>query len=323
MRVFIQSPDTWGRIDGTVRANLLNFFTLTSNQSEADVVVVPVSFYDNFIFNESLYKITKPLIILDYLEYGQSWKAGTDTHVLGRNTANFANIASEQWMRLDAFVRDHKPAVYFKRELLERERSEWLQPIEFPCYLPAWPAQSKEEFDKRPIEVFMSWGLSHACRQALHGEMFSKAIDNGITMISAWDQFDRFDYENHKRVWASVHTPHITRVDISTVVHNQSRAKISLSLPGNGYRCFRDTEAPVNSVMACWEDGIARSYPWIHGVNCIRLMPKEMYLQLKITFDWGAFDLHELYLAGLETVEKMRSSNYVNNYITPIIQSSL
>lgn len=322
MRVFIQSPDTWGRIDGTVRANLLNFFTLTSNQSEADVVVVPVSFYDNFIFNESLYKITKPICVIDFLEYGSSWKAGTDTHQLGKNTNNFANIASEQWMRLDAFVRDHKPAVYFKRELLERERSDWLQPIEFPCYLPAWPAQSKEEFDKRPIEVFMSWGLSHSCRQALHGEMFSKAIENGITMISAWDQFDKFDYENHKRVWASVHSPHFTRVDISTVVHNQSRAKISLSLPGNGMRCFRDTEI-VNSVMACWDDRIARSYEWEHMINCIRLTPTCEYTDLLVHLDFGKDNLHNIYLAGLETVDKMRSANYVNNYLTPIIQSSL
>ncbi len=226
-------------------------------------------------------------------------------------------------MRLDAFVRDHKPAVYFKRELLERERSEWLQPVEFPCYLPTWPAQSKEDFDKRAIEVFMSWGLSHGCRQALHGEMFMKALENGITMISAWDQFDKFDYANHKRVWSSIHSPHITRVDISTVVHNQSRAKISLSLPGNGMRCFRDNEAPVNAVMACWSDDIARSYNWVYGENCIRLHRTQMYDELLMWTDRFSDSLHDIYLNGLETVDKYRSANYVNNYLTPIIQSAL
>jgi len=191
MRVFIQSPDARGRIDGTIRQNLLNFFTLAPDQANADIVVVPVSYYHDFEFNNDLFKIKKPWICADFLEYGASWTTGLDSHILGRNSANFSNVASEQWMKLDAFVRDHKPAVYFKRELLERDRTDWIHPVEFPCYVPAWPAQAKEDFDRRPIEVFMSWGLSHSCRQALHGEMFSKALENGITMISAWNQLSR------------------------------------------------------------------------------------------------------------------------------------
>lgn len=323
MRVFIQSPDARSRIDGTIRQNLLSYFECVRDQREADIVVIPVSFYSDFEFNDQLHRINKPIVIIDALEYGTSWKPGIDTHVLGRNSANFANVSGSQWMRLDAFVRDHRPKVYFKRELLEREKSDWLRPVEFPCCIPAWPAQSKVDFDKRGIEVFMSWGLSHACRQALHGEMFSKALGNGITMISAWDQFNGFDYANHKRVWASIHSPHFTRVDISTVLHHQSKAKISLSLPGNGFRCFRDTEAPVNAVMACWNDGIARSYPWIHLDNCLRLRPNQEYIDLLDLIEGHTDELHRIYLSGMETVDRYRSQNYVNNYLTPIIQSKL
>jgi len=322
LKVHIISPDLHGRIDGTINANLLRFFNVATSQDEADVVIIPVSYYGDYIFNHSLHEIRKPWVIFDYLEYGSSWKDGTDSHILGQNSANFACVSGPEWMKLDAFVRDHKPIVYFKRELLERERSNWLHPIEFPCYLPAWPVQSKEDFDKRAIEVFFSWGLSHESRPRFHGEIFTNALHNGISIISAWDQFENFDYANHKRVWATIHSPHTTRRDISTVMHYQSMAKISVSLPGNGFRCFRDNESACNSIPAYWDDCIARAYDWIDGVNCIRLSP--YYEFIKLSGD-GIYksDLHQIYLNGLDTVEKYRSQNFVNNYIAPIVKGKL
>lgn len=48
-------------------------------------------------------------------------------------------------------------------------------------------------------------------------------------------------------------------------------AKISICLEGAGIKCVSHCEAPNCSVMAMHDIPMIETYPWIHGINCIRL----------------------------------------------------
>jgi hypothetical protein len=287
--------------------------------------VVPVSFYGDYQFRRDLPTIigNKKWVMADFMELGLEWPFdGTvDTHVFGRNSANFPRMAGQETMRLDAFVRDHPPLVYLKRELLAREHSDWLVPIEFPAYLPLPPLQSKEEFDSRPVEAFHFWGLSSRVRPVLHGDIFRHSYDEGYEIISDWHQWHGYFSDKRGRTWASIHAPHFCRVGIEHIQHYLHRSKISVSLPGAGYHCFRGSEALMGSIPAYQHTAVGWSYPFKHGENCIELRPG---------FEWEDLheatqreDLYDIYVEAQKAAAFYQSANYVNNHIIPSIEKQL
>lgn len=317
----IQSPCLNGAIDGTVMGNLLQHLPNQTTVHHADVVIVPISYYHDFQFHPQLPAILrgKKWVLVDFLELGLDWEVdgGLDTHVLGRNSANFPRISGPEWMKLDAFVRDTPPVVYFKRELLEREQSDWLVPVDFPCYLPVPGIQTKDEFDSRPLEVLHYWGLSHEARPRLHGEIFSHAYVQGYEILSQFNHWHGFFAEPRLRTWGAIHAPHFDRKSMTDVMHFIHRSKITVSLPGAGVKCFRDSEAPCGSVPAFWACGIARSYPWEAEKNCILLEPGCEWEDLNDATKQD--DLYDLYVAAQETIQKYSSPTYVRDYFVPNI----
>lgn len=325
MKFHITSPDAFARVDGTVQRTLLEHLPNHVGLHDTDVVVIPISFYQDFQFRRDLPAIigSKRWILVDYLELGLDWEPNgvIDSHVLGRNSANFSRVSGPEWMRLDSFVRDHPPLVYFKRELLAREHSDWLQPLEFPGYLPIPTIQTKEEFHSRPVEAFLFWGLSHPSRPRLHGDIFRNAYSSGYEVISQFSHWNGYFADLRDKTWASIHAPHFDRKPISEILHFNHRSKISVSLPGAGFKCFRDTEAPNGAIPAFLESPIGHAFPWVHGENCIRLKECDEWQSL---FDATLRDdLYDIYIQAQENIARYGSERYIYEYIIPSIQAKI
>jgi len=323
MKIHILSPDGRGQIDGTVTKTLLDFLPQrVASLHEADVVVVPISFYPDYTFNQELRSVgQRPWVMIDFTEYGSSWNQAARTHLFGGTAETPANLLENgQWGVLHAFAAEKPPAAYFKRELLHRDRSERVHPVEFPCSLPPSVTNRKEDFDARPIEVFNCWGYSHASRPRLHGDIFHGMATHGLEVLSDWEQV------NHlvpgKRNWVSIYSPWFVRKNIGQILSVQDKSKISVSLPGAGTKCFRSAESPLNSIMALPFDDLAWSYPWVDGLNCLRLTQGGEFTDLELFAASGAAT-HAIYVESQENLDRYRSRRYVNEYILPTIEKSL
>ena len=317
MKFHVLSPDGRGQIDGTVTTHLLKHFPNMGHSMEAaDVILVPISFFIDYTFSNSLRAIKKPWILIDFMEYVTFWDQ-KDTHLFGKNHEVALNLQNDEWKTFSDWVADNPPVLYFKRELLEKDVSDTVKPIEFPCYIAPQIVQTREAFNARPIEIFSSWGYSHESRPRIHGDMFRALATHGVSIISHWDQFNGYFQNPCARTWVTIFSPHYVRVPIDNILQRQAQSKISLSLPGGGVKCFRSTESPTNSIMALHDDSIAWSIPWVHGENCIRLTINDEFISLDEATRRD--DLYDIYLASLDTVDKYRSIRYVNEYILPEI----
>lgn len=317
-RIHVLSPDATGARDGTVQAGLLDHLpNQVGSVLEADVIVVPISFLATYKFNEALHGLKKPYVLIDFLEFG--WDAGDKNNILGSGmTQQFGHLNNSEYAKLDQWVWDHPPRLTFKRELFKRDVSPTMLPVEFPCQMEIPLIQSKEEFDKRPLDIFFPWGFSHPSRPRLHGDIFRNAHVGAYTFVDHWDDLGHVV----GNLWASIHTPWMRRHPISEVMRWNQRAKISVSLWGAGKKCFRHTmEAPVGSIMALPSDNLAWSFEWDHGMNCIRLDEKhEIDSLMNAT---TRQDLYEIYKNGQCTVARYCSRRYVDEYIMTEIQRVL
>lgn len=319
VKIFVQSPDGHGQIDGSVNNNLLQFLpNRVGSAHEADVVVVPISMFHDFTFNSELFKITQPIVIIDFLEYEWCWDE-PDTHLLGRNTSLW--LPSGDWEQLHNWAASKNVIMYFKRELLRIDVSDRVKPIEWACYLPGGHLHGKDEFNNRKLEVFNAWGYSNPVRPSLHADIFRGINTHGIGVISEFAHYDKFFQHEKSRAWMSVFVPHYVRREMHELMHYQENAKLTVSLPGAGQKCFRSTEAPVSSIMAMQEDNRAWSYPWEHGVNCIRMPAGHEFEALEAATHRD--DLFDIYIGSLGTIDKYRGPRYVNEYVMPLIESAL
>lgn len=326
LAVISSSEDNW--IDQSISDAILKHLPIGSIH-EADAVIVPVAYRENYRFNRQLLAVTKRIAIIDITEFG--WEAGTKPNVLGAGVIrSFGHLDTDQWGALDQWAAGANIVAHFKRELM---RKDWMDngalvPIEYLCRMPVPPRQSREEFTRRPIEVFSSWGLSNPVRQVLHGDIFRNAHTSGIHVVDAWDQDNQFNgktwdsrWPQDGKVWATIHTPHYNRKPMPEVMRWQHRAKLSVSLPGSGVKCFRSAEAPVGSIMALQEDDLAWAFDWIHGQNCIRLARgKEFESLLEAT---SRTDLYDIYCASQETIAQYQPAFYVANHVLPAIEDRL
>lgn len=318
----IYSSDKNEQIDGVVYSILKHIPT--------KIPLVPVTRIENFVFNDELYKL-KEYILFDYIEYGANSWDRKQTHFFGKNTSDFSYcLKGKEWKLFDEFVKKHPPVVYFKRELLQKDFSGNVYPIEFPCWQPVYATQLKEDFDKRPIELFHFWGHSHESRRMFQGNAYLHAVKNNITIADNIHYLGGVVNENKGRIWATMNIPHFARIQMDNIMGINNVSKLSLSLPGCGVKCFRHSESPVNSVMVMQEDNLAWSYPWVHGENCIKVpigdsmddirglsgSPEIQAIEEAIKRD----DLYNIYVSGLQNIDNYRMSNYANNYIIPIIK---
>lgn len=317
-RIHILSPDATGARDGTVQAGLLDYLpNQVGSVLEADVVIVPISFLATYRFNDELNKLKKPYVLLDFCEFG--WDAGDKENRFGHSMVQtFGHLSTPDYIRFDKWVMENPPVLALKRELFKRHQTDAMLPVEFPCQMEIPPIQTKEEFDKRPLEVFICFGLSHPSRFRLHGEIFQNAHRNGIHVVDDWADEDHFG----KRTWATIYSPWYRRRLMSDVMRWNMMSKISVSLWGAGKKCFRHTmESPVGSILALPSDNLAWAFIWQHGVNCIRLDDgHEADSLLNAT---TRQDLYEIYRNGQCTVARYCSKRYLDEYIMTEIKRVL
>ncbi len=320
MKIFIESADSQLRVDGSVRCNLLNYFNHATSQTDADICVVPVSFFHDFKFNVRLLDITIPVVVLDMLEYEWCYFDETnETHLFGKNTAD-CRWLNPHWLPLDDWLRNNPPLMYFKRELLKKDETDTVKPCEWLAYLPDAPFDSEDDFNKRPIEVFYNFGFSHPNRMILYGDIFSKGVINhGLGIISEASQYDGYFKNPAARTWVANFCPWFSRVGIADIVWWQKRAKITPSLFGCGRKCFRHGEV-VDSIMAKQIDDLAWSFPWTEE-NSILLRPGHEFEDLESATH--RTDLYSIYKAGHANVDRYRGKRYVNEYMMPAIEGAL
>lgn len=315
-------PDIKGRGDGPAQRLM--------QMLDVDIPILLVSRVDDLEFSDAVLKLQgEKYILVDYIENGWNWDR-KDTFIVGRNWHKFKDFTGNGWYKLNEFVKNNQPWLYFKRELLQKDATDWLLPCEYPNWQEPWPQETREQFEARPIDVFNYWGRSHEARLMFHGEIWKHAARKGYTVCDNPYQFNAFmERENGKNKWVSFHMPWYARFDMKEILKVNNAAKLSISLPGAGVKCFRSTgESLVNSIVMLPEDNLAYSYPLVHGTNCIKFdtpsidgMSQEWRICNAIDHTLHTVDLYPIYCAGLKAADFYRAANYVK-YLKGIIEKA-
>lgn len=319
MKLFIQIADANLRENGPVKHLLLDWLPdRVHSIAKCDAVVVPVAWHPDYKFNEDLLLLKRPVVLIDYLEFG--WNFGPRENRIGKGTTDWpGHLNSPEWAKLDAWVRDHPPALVFKRELFKRDVGERFLPIDFPCCNPPPKIPSRAEFDARPFDVFYCWGLSHPDRARLQGDIFHAMANRGLSVISDWIQFKQLP-EMPGRTWVAIHSPYWARVPMERVMEVQHRSKVSISMPGAGQKCFRSSESACGAIMAMPKNYLAWSYDW-HDGNSILLTPGQELESLLHQMEHH--NLYDIYLSSQINFELYRCENYARDYVMPAIERLL
>lgn len=236
---------------------------------------------------------------------------------------------------------------YFKRELptngIRTAGFGDVLPIDWT--IPAMPRfdgiDTRNRFNARPIDIFMSWGYSSESRPRLYGELVKQAGRFGAHFCLTPEDLETALKEKRERIFALLFTPYYRRLPIEQLMEWQAQSKISISLKGAGYKCFRCAEASYNSVMAHQEPGaVVWSYPWVHGENCLGLpnmAPKNHQdaglrdelselASLEVLWHWlrekqGA--LYDVYTKGIINNRNYHMREYSTDYLLPKLQEAL
>jgi hypothetical protein len=299
--------------DSLKRTDGLAYRMLQLFNSELPLVLV--SWVDNFSFNGELLKLEKfKYILFDFCEFGWEWD-GENGHLFGSGTEHkHQKFKTDEWKKFDEFVTLNPPLKYFCRELTKTDASEYYLPIEYPSFF--YPQlQSKEDYEKRPLEVFFNWGLSNPIRPIFHGNIWKYSDKYGYIVCDSFNNLNGFIvHESNPKKWLTVNTPHYSRMPIEEVLKVNSLSKLSLSLWGAGKKCFRSSESPLNSVMVLLDDNLEWTHKWDHGFNCLRLPSFSYPLDKLVEFineSLGRKDLYDIYSNGVETVKKYSINEYV------------
>lgn len=316
----IVSPDIRGTVDQPT-------FSIVKD-IKTDVPIVPFNFFNDYQFNPNLKALDK-WILVDMGEYGANQWTQEQTHIWGKNSELFNQSNNDECKKFDEFVASNPPLVYFKRELLKKDASENILPIDFPCFHPPRPIETKEQFEARRFSVFNAWGYSHELRRMFQGYAYINAVQKDHCII---DNLEHLEHEkdDHRQKWISVFTPWYRRYDMRNILDIQGKCKLSVSLPGAGIKCFRHSEASLNSTMVMREDKLAWSYEWEHNKNCIKFSVSDDMNDLRgLNGAQAAIDaieeairnpnLYEIYCECVRNVQNYMLSNYTTNYLQPII----
>lgn len=277
------------------------------------IPIVPISRVQNFKFNTDLFQI-KDYVLFDMTEL--DWNTEyekTGTHLFGENTKNFSHFDSKEWRRFDEWVESNPPSLYMKRELLKKDVTETVIPIDYFNWINRVNIQTRDEFNKRMIDAFYYWGRSHEQRLILHADIWKGATQHGYSVCDNFMFLQDFVLNEQGRKWCSFWMPHYKRIDISMIMSMNGLSKISIAPYGAGRKTFRHLESSVNSAMLCWEDNFAWAYPWVSGGNCIKC---EIGKEVETIIEWlGKKELYDVYIECVHNANRYRPDEYCKNYI--------
>lgn len=330
MKFFLLSPDAESVYDPPVWSLLRQIPNRVDSKGEADCILVPITRHPDFKFNENLSQLIngKPWVLVCFAEYNWDWDQ-KETHIWGVNTQKFFGDGyNTHWQAFDKFVQDHPPILTFKRELLEKDRSDKLLPIEYLNHLPESGNDPKDEYLKRPLDVLFNWGRSHEARMWLHGEIFQQAGVNGYDVITQWDHIEPAIKDNPKGFyWASIHAPHYGRLDVSKVQEFNQLSKVVISMPGAGVKTFRAGEMAQDALMAMPYDELAWAYPWTKDNSIQFFLPqagRSYPSPVKVIRDTLMRpDLYELYGEAMANGRNYRPQEYLRRHVQANIEKFL
>ena len=298
---------------------------------DADVIGLVITKQPNFRFRDSLPDEIKEKkwVLYNWVENGWNWDQ-SETMTFGKNTESFfGSEYSHEWNKFDSFVRDNPPILTFQRELLQRDRTDRLIPIEYLNWLPDRGASTKDNFIKRPVDVLYNWGRSSEYRMMMQAAIFVAATKIGFDVITEWKHLELLIRDNPSaKKWMAIHAPHFARIDVKEVQEFAIRSKISLLVSGCGIKLFRSGEVCMDGVLAMQKDDLAWSYPWDES-NCIRYdWPSsiESCLNAIDSINTNLMDLdalYERYLSGVENGRNYRPENYHRRWIKANIEKYL
>lgn len=289
------------------------YHTLIRNIEGVNIVVV--SWVEDFIFNDALLGV-KDYVLICFCEYGWNYKI-TDSHIWGKNKDGSGRYSGGDWDKFDEWVKNNPPLMMFKRELLKKDVSDRVKPIEYPNVVEEdYPTNTKEQFNGRPVSVFQYWGRSNECRLRIHGEIWLHAYKKGFQVCDNIYYVPKYINEEQGEKWITLWIPHYYRIPIQSLLSINEHSKLSLSWPGAGFKCFRTAEAPFNSVMVMYKNDFAWAYDW-NETNCI-LVEEEKEIE-GIEAALSNPNLYDIYLKGIENCRKYKTIDYINNYLLPLI----
>jgi hypothetical protein len=288
---------------------------------DSPIPIVLVSRADDFKFNDSLLSLSgTPYVLCDVTEYG--WNVDiekTGTHIWGENTQQFDFLQTDEWAKFDEWVASNPPLVTFKREILKRDVSDKLLPIEYPRMVETdYPVDTKEVFNARPINAFQYWGRSNENRLRIHGEIWLHAYKKGFSVCDNIYFYNDFMHNERGEKWVTLWMPHWSRVPITELLKINGFSKLSLSWPGAGFKCFRTGEAGINSTLTMHKNNYAWAYDFTEENSILVDYGKEIE---GIEEALKREDLYEVYRNGIENCNKYKLSRYIKEYIEPIIKS--
>lgn len=296
-----------------------------------DLPILLLSRSEQLDFNEEVYSLRdREYICVDVIEGG--WDNPiTETLIVGNNTKDFRFLQWDKWEVLHNFMTENTPKLYFKRELLLKDETETILPIEYVNYQPYYELQDEQEFNQRPIVAMNFWGRSHEARLMLQGAIWKFAAKNGYSVCDNIYQYNDFmHHERSAKKILSFHIPFYSRIPVIELMKIAAFSKFCISLPGCGVKCFRSTgEAINNTICVLPEDELAYSYPLIHNKNCIKFSNEGDITGLKN--EWKVMEaivealqnpnLYDIYCEGKKVAEWYQVNNYIKNYLEPIINA--
>lgn len=281
---------------------------------QSPLPIVMVSSSSSFIFNEELLSLKeKEFILVDFKELG--WDYNWQQHSLENYHDRFRG---EEWKKFHEWIYG-KPLMGFIRELDIKTANAMpnVYPIDYPTTIEPIPIQSEEEFNNRPLSACYYFGRSHEERLRLHSRIWDGATRHGYSVCDNIFYYNGFMQNESGKKYFSANIPHYHRHPIEQILTINGQAKIGLVPHGAGIKTFRATEVSANAVPLLWEDNLAWSYEWIHGVNCLRCVPGK---EIETIEEWTQKpELYDIYKNAVETCDKYRVNNYINNYILPNI----
>lgn len=318
-----------GGVSGHTESNIFRPMAhkwISASLSIADVVFLLIErTAEPFEFDEAAFGFVTehrlPLVVLDYWE-GVAWQdASPERAKLSKAMGNYERIVC-----------------YFRRELEVGFDNPYKHPV-FPLDF-AIPRQGNltmdfaKQYDNRPTDILMAWGYSNVDRPHMHAELFKRHSRFSPT-IPALTKEDVYHYWNNGQrcPLALLHLPEYRRIPMTTLLGIQRHAKVSVSLSGNGTKCWRNAEAACNSLLAQQAPDVVQwSYPWIADHNCIGLpniagtggldVPRAAeVLEHKIVMDHGS--LHHLYVQCVQNANHYFSDRYAGEYIIPKVEACL
>ncbi len=323
MKTCIVSPDATGWVDPPVMSLLRQIEGKVDNLAAADVALVPVSYFHSFRFAEEEMKrlIGRRWVAVCFAENGWDWNQQT-SHLWGGDRITHPSFSSEEYAKFDRFYRENPPILTFQRELLAKDRTDRLLPIEYTAYLPESGCDTKKDFSERPLDAVFNWGRSSESRMLLHGMFFAQAPMFGYDVISEWSHIAKALKENISGPMkvASIHVPHFARIDVKDVQTHTRMAKIGVILNGCGVKTFRDGENCQDFLMARPKNALAWSYPWNESNSIV--LPRILTVHdaadaVKLIMD-ALMDkdrLYELYGAACENAQNYRYDAYLRRHV--------